>query len=114
MRALYPHTDGYAINPIDGVRLFYEVFGPPDAERTLMFLPTWSLLHSRIWKGQVPYFARHGFRVVAFDGRGNGRSDRPPRGYWTEDFARDTVAVLDATGVHRTALVGISAGARWG
>ena len=31
MRALYPHTDGETTNPTDGVRVFYEVFGPTDA-----------------------------------------------------------------------------------
>ncbi len=36
MRALYPHTDGFAMNPVDGVRLFFEVFGRPDAVRTLV------------------------------------------------------------------------------
>src|SRR5579871_4409032 len=114
MRALYPHTDGYATNPGDGVRVFYEVFGPTDAERTLVFLPTWSLLQSRVWKAQVPYFARHGFRVVTFDGRGNGRSDRPVTGYSTDHFTMDALAVLDSTGVASAALVAVSAGARWG
>jgi pimeloyl-ACP methyl ester carboxylesterase/predicted glycosyltransferase len=114
MRALLPHTDGYAINPLDRIRVFYEVFGPVGALRTLVLLPTWSLLHSRIWKAQVPYFARHGFRVVTFDPRGNGRSDRPATGYRTDDFALDTLAVMDAIGVDAAALVAISAGARWG
>ena len=108
MRALYPHTDGYATNPGDGVRVFYEVFGPTDAERTLVFLPTWSLLQSRVWKAQVPYFARHGFRVVTFDGRGNGRSDRPVTGYSTDHFTMDALAVLDSTGVASAALVAVS------
>ena len=39
-------------------------------------MPTWSIIHSRHWKAQIPYLARH-FRVVTFDGRGNGKSDRP-------------------------------------
>jgi pimeloyl-ACP methyl ester carboxylesterase/predicted glycosyltransferase len=78
-----------------------------------VFLPPWSIVHSRVWKGQVPYFARHGFRVVTFDGRGNGRSGRPPTGYRTDDYVRDTLAVLDAVGVTTAALVGLSAGARW-
>src|SRR5215471_7607390 len=105
MRALLPHTDGYAINPSDRIRVFYEVFGPVDASHSVVFLPTWSLLHSRIWKAQVPYFARHGFRVVTFDPRGNGRSDRPATGYRTDDFALDTLAVMDAIGVDAAALV---------
>ena len=42
----------------------------------MLLLPTWSIVHSRFWKAQIPYLARH-CRVVTFDGRGNGRSDRP-------------------------------------
>ena len=113
MRALEPHTQGYAINPVDGVRLFYEEFGSPDAERTIVFLVPWTIVNSRVWKGQVPYFARHGFRVITFDARGNGRSDRPETGYSTEDLAQDTLSVLDATRVRTTALVGLSSSARW-
>ena len=113
MRAAYPHTEGYATNPTDGVRIFYEVFGPRDTERTILFLPTWTMVHSRIWKAQVPYCSRSGFRVVTFDNRGNGKSDRPANGYSAERIAEDALAVMDATSVERTALVGFSAGGRW-
>ena len=54
-------------------RLFYEVYG--EGEETVFLIPTWSLVHSRHWKMQIPYFARH-FRVLTMDGLGNGRSDR--------------------------------------
>ncbi len=114
MRAIDPVTTGYATNPVDGVRIAYEIFGPADAARTLLFLPTWSIIHSRCWKMQVPYFARQGFRVVTFDGRGNGKSDRPRSGYTTDDFARDTLAVMDALSIDRAAIAGFSAGSRWG
>src|SRR5215831_13788672 len=114
MRAVYPRVEGWATNPTDGVRVFFEVFGPADAERTILFLPSWSLVHSRIWKGQVPFFARHGFRVVAFDGRGNGRSDRPTSGYSTLDFVADALAVFESAGIDSAALVAVSAGIRWG
>jgi pimeloyl-ACP methyl ester carboxylesterase/predicted glycosyltransferase len=114
MRALEPHTQGFAENPVDGTQTFYEVFGPPDASHSLVFLTPWSIVDSRVWKGQVAYFARQGFRVVTFDGRGNGRSDRPVAGYRTEDFAQDTLSVLEATGVTRAALVTFSASSRWG
>ncbi|HEY1295839.1 MAG TPA: alpha/beta fold hydrolase [Chloroflexota bacterium] len=113
MRALEPHTHGYAVNPADGVRVFYEVFGSPDAERSVMFLTPWSIVTSRVWKAQVGYFARHRFRVVTFDGRGNGLSDRPATGYRTEDFARDTLCVMDATGATHAALVALSGSPRW-
>ena len=58
------------------MRLYWEVYG--SGERTVLFLPTWSIIHSRHWKMQIPYLARH-CRVLTFDGRGNGRSDRPRR-----------------------------------
>ncbi|HEX2280358.1 MAG TPA: alpha/beta hydrolase, partial [Thermomicrobiales bacterium] len=107
-------ASGFAINPDDGVRIGWETFGSDDARRTIVFLPTWSIVHSRIWKLQVPYFAQHGFRVVTFDGRGNGRSDRPKSGYTTEHFVADLLAVLDTLDIHEALFVGFSAGARWG
>ena len=120
MRALEPRTTGYATNTEDGVRSYYEVFGPSHpqrgpsspAKRTLLFFPTWSLVHSRCWKMQVPYFARRGFQVITFDGRGNGKSDRPESGYTTDDYVADALGVLDAIGVERVALVTLSAGSR--
>src|SRR5215210_3822045 len=71
-RARYPDEEGFVER--DGVRVFYEVYG--SGEPTVLLLPTWSIIHSRHWKAQIPYLARHA-RVVTFDGRGNGRSDRP-------------------------------------
>ena len=110
-RARYPDEDGYVER--DGVRLFYERYG--EGERTVLFLPTWSIIHSRHWKAQIPYFARH-HRVLTFDGRGNGRSDRPRGGdaYVARQFADDTLAVMDATGTETALLVALSAGALWG
>ena len=74
MRACKPNRDGYVER--DGVKIYYEVFGA--GEPTVLLLPTWSIVHSRHWKMQIPYLARH-CRVLTFDGRGNGRSDRPAR-----------------------------------
>ena len=67
-------------------------------EPTVLLLPTWSIIHSRQWKMQIPYLSRH-CRVVTFDGRGNGRSDRPtePEAYAETEFAADAIAVMDAT-----------------
>ncbi len=73
----------------------WEVFG--QGEPTIFFLPTWSIVHCRIWKAQVPHLARQA-RVVTMDGRGNGGSDRPPTGYDEREFAADNLAVMDATG----------------
>jgi len=110
VRALEPRKQGFVER--DGVRVGYEVFG--EGPRTLLLLPSWSIVHSRMWKGQVPYFARH-MRVITIDGRGNGRSDRPTKAanYEDREFAADAIAVLDAEKIDRATLVSHSSGAYW-
>jgi pimeloyl-ACP methyl ester carboxylesterase/predicted glycosyltransferase len=109
VRARYPDADGYVER--DGVKVFYEVFGR--GQPTILLLPTWSLVHSRHWKMQVPYLARH-YRVVTFDGRGNGRSDRPATAgaYAVDEFVADAIAVMDTTATERAVIVGFSQGAQ--
>jgi pimeloyl-ACP methyl ester carboxylesterase/predicted glycosyltransferase len=111
MRACQPIHDGYVER--HGVKIFYEVFGT--GEPTVLLLPTWSIIHSRQWKMQIPYLSRH-CRVVTFDGRGNGRSDRPsePEAYAESEFAADAIAVMDATQTARAIIVGFSLGAQRG
>ena len=111
MRALEPVRDGDVER--DGVRLHWEEYGA--GEPTIALLPTWSIVHSRHWKFQVPYLARH-HRVITFDGRGCGLSDRPvgAAAYTHLEFAADTIAVLDATHTERAVLVAFSCGVLWG
>ena len=110
MRARQPDTEGFVDR--DGVKLHYEVFG--DGQPTLLLLPTWTIIHARFWKAQVPYLARH-YRVVTYDGPGNGRSDRPldATPYGCEEQARAASVVLDATGTDRAVVVSLSMGAQW-
>jgi pimeloyl-ACP methyl ester carboxylesterase/predicted glycosyltransferase len=108
-RARYPNSSGYVERA--GVKLHFEVYG--SGEPTVLLLPTWSIVHSRHWKMQIPYLSRH-CRVVTFDGRGNGLSDRPAEGYGEREFAADTIAVMDATGTGRATLVSLSLGAQRG
>ncbi|MEP7345167.1 MAG: alpha/beta fold hydrolase [Gemmatimonadaceae bacterium] len=102
MRALEPSVSGHVTR--NGASTAYEVFG--DGEQTVLFMPPWSIVHSRIWKAQIPYFARH-YRVLTFDPVGNGASDRPldPARYEETEFAADALAVMDATETERAALV---------
>jgi pimeloyl-ACP methyl ester carboxylesterase/predicted glycosyltransferase len=108
MRARYPDHEGYAAR--DGVKVFYEVFG--DGEPTIVFLHGWQIGHSRLWKNQVPYFARHS-RVITFDFPGNGGSDRPEEqsAYDILEWPSFLHAVLDATATERAVVVGLSSGA---
>jgi pimeloyl-ACP methyl ester carboxylesterase len=109
-RARHPDAEGFIER--DGVRVCWERHG--DGDPTLLLLPAWSIVHARQWKAQVPYLARR-YRVLTFDGRGNGRSDRPPmaEAYDDDQYVADALAVLDATATDRVVLVGLSRGGRW-
>src|ERR1700704_947644 len=104
-RARQPDSSGYAVTG-DGLRLNYEVFG--QGHKTIVFLPANPISHSRLWKAQVHYLARH-FRVVAYDARALFLSDPPdPSGKWFHRWwAEDCRTVMDATGTEAAVLVGI-------
>jgi pimeloyl-ACP methyl ester carboxylesterase len=108
-RARYPDSAGTIERA--GVELFYEVYGA--GEPAVVLVPTWSIVHSRIWKAQIPDLARR-HRVVTLDPRGNGRAGRPPArpAYDETEFAEDIVAVMDAAGLDRAVLVSLSRGAQ--
>jgi pimeloyl-ACP methyl ester carboxylesterase/UDP:flavonoid glycosyltransferase YjiC (YdhE family) len=110
MRARLPDESGYVVN--SGVRIHYEVHGT--GRPTILLLPTWAIVDSRHWKMQVPFLARD-YRVITFDPRGNGRSDRPrnPAAYADAVFASDVAAVLDATGTERAVLGAFCSGFPW-
>jgi pimeloyl-ACP methyl ester carboxylesterase len=108
MRAKLPDKDGFIER--EGVKLHYEIYGQgPEA---MLFLPPWSIVHSRIYKAQLPYFSGR-FRCIAYDGRGNGKSDRPDdvASYSLDNYVADTLAVMDATNTRDAILVGLSFGA---
>jgi len=111
MRACEPSRDGFVER--QGVKIHYEVYG--DGRPTILLMPTWTIIHKRFWKMQLGYLSRH-HRVVSFDGRGGGRSDRPSGvdAYVVDEYVGDTLAVLDATGTERAILVASSCGALWG
>ncbi len=114
MRAKEPDHCGLVDN--DGIKLSYEVFEPDDdvGGPTILLLPTWTIIHSRFWKLQVPFLSER-WRVVTYDGPGNGGSDRPidlgP--YQQGAQVAGALAVMDAAGVDRAVVVGLSRGASW-
>jgi pimeloyl-ACP methyl ester carboxylesterase len=111
MRARAPDHTG--IVERDGVRVAWQSYGdlrrPDDA--AVLLLPTWCIVPADVWKLQIPFLARR-TRVVTFDPRGNGRSDRPrePAAYRRTELTRDALDVLDATGTGRVVVVALSAG----
>jgi pimeloyl-ACP methyl ester carboxylesterase len=91
----------------NNVRTHYELAGPADA-------PVVVLVHGltaslRVWKGQAERLSRH-FRVLRYDLRSHGQSEAIDRACTRSDLATDLIALLDALGIERAALVGHSAG----
>ncbi|QPF92576.1 alpha/beta hydrolase [Bradyrhizobium commune] len=105
MRARLPDREGFVDR--DGVKVHFEVYG--SGSHTLVFVPPWSIVHSRVYKAQVPFFAEH-FRCVTFDPRGNGKSDRPDdiAAYSLDQYVADTIAVMDAINASEAIVVGLS------
>lgn len=105
MRAKLPHTEGKIDR--EGVKIHYEVYG--EGEHTIIFVPTWTLYHSRAYKAQIPYFSEH-FRCICYDPRGNGKSDRPenPQHHSLNHYVEDVLAVMDACDVDKAIFYGLS------
>lgn len=90
---------------VQGISLHYEEFG---AGEPLLFIHGLGS-SGRDWEMQIPAFARD-YRVVAFDLRGHGQSDKPRGPYTMRQFAADTAALIEALGIAPTHVVGISLG----
>ncbi len=107
MRAKLPREEGFVER--DGVKLFYEVYG--GGPNTMFFPPPWAIVHSRVFKAQLPYFSER-FRCITYDPRGNGRSDRPAdvAAYSLDQYVADALAVMDATEAGAAIVVGLSFG----
>jgi pimeloyl-ACP methyl ester carboxylesterase len=107
MRAKLPTNEGFVDR--DGVRIHYEVYG--EGPQAMLFVPPWSIVHSRVYKAQFPYFSER-FRCIAYDARGNGLSDRPDdvAAYSFDHGVADALAVLEATNAGEAILVGLSLG----
>ncbi len=106
MRAIKPAETGTL--RLRGFEVGYEAFGEPDAPAVLL-LPAWQIVHSRIWKMQVPALARR-FRVITFDMPGNGRGERTtdPAAFEYERVSRQALGILDHLDIERASLVGYS------
>ena len=89
----------------NGIKVYYEEQGSGEPLLLIMGFTVSSIG----WHWNIPGFAQH-FRTIAFDNRGVGRSDKPDVPYSMAMFADDTVGVLDALGIERAHVFGISMG----
>ena len=105
LRLPEPEASGFA--DVAGVQIAWQSFG--EGESAVLVVPTWNFVDSRVSAHLVPDLSRS-FRVVTYDPRGAGRSDRPPTGYRFDDHLADAVAVLQAAGAARASVVAGSIG----
>lgn len=92
----------------DGSTLFYKDWGPRDAQ-PIVFHHGWPL-SSDDWDNQMLFFLSQGYRVVAFDRRGHGRSDQTDTGNEMDTYAADTADLVNALDLRNTVHIGHSTG----
>ena len=92
----------------DGVEIFYKDWGPRDAQ-VIHFHHGW-LLSSDDWDAQMIFFVEKGFRAVAHDRRGHGRSSQVWEGHDMDHYADDVVVVVEKLGTQGAMHVGHSTG----
>ncbi|MFW9887838.1 MAG: alpha/beta fold hydrolase [Candidatus Thorarchaeota archaeon] len=92
---------------VGDIDIYYEIHGPPDAP-PLVLIGGWAS-YRWIWFRQVPAF-KEKFRCIVFDNRGAGRSSKPDYPYSIQMFADDTVGLIDALGIEKAHILGISMG----
>ncbi|WP_420226277.1 alpha/beta fold hydrolase [Pigmentiphaga litoralis] len=96
------------ITTSDNVNIFYKDWGPKTAQ-PIMFHHGWPL-SSDDWDAQMLFFVQHGFRVVAHDRRGHGRSDQVSEGHDMDHYAADAFAVAEALDLKNAVHIGHSTG----
>jgi non-heme chloroperoxidase len=92
----------------EGVELYYKDWGPKNGQ-VVMFSHGWPL-NSDSWESQMQFLAEKGYRVIAHDRRGHGRSSQPWEGNDMDHYADDLSAVIKALNVKDVTLIGFSTG----
>lgn len=96
------------VTTTDGVSIFYKDWGPRDAQ-PVVFHHGWPLSGDE-WDSQMLFFLSKGYRVIAHDRRGHGRSDQTPAGHDMDTYAADVAALTDALDLRNAFHVGHSTG----
>jgi len=92
----------------DGVDIYYKDWGPRNGQ-PIVFSHGWPL-SSDSWESQMFYLAGQGYRVIAHDRRGHGRSSQPWEGNDMDHYADDLAQVIEALDLKNAVLIGFSTG----
>jgi pimeloyl-ACP methyl ester carboxylesterase len=94
------------VTALDGTKLFVQDWG---SGQPIVFLSAWTF-NSNVWGSHIAAFTERGFRCIALDRRGHGRSDAPNHGYDADTLAGDVAAVIEQKDLKEVVLVGHSTG----
>lgn len=92
----------------DGTKIFYKDWGPREGQ-PIVFSHGWPL-SSDAWDAQMLFFGQQGYRVIAHDRRGHGRSDQPWDGNNMDQYADDLAEVIEKLDLKNAVLIGHSTG----
>ena len=95
-----------SITTKDGTQIYYKDWGTGEP---VVFSHGWPL-NADSWEGQMLFLASHGYRCIAHDRRGHGRSSQPWTGNDMDTYADDLATLIETLDLKRTTLVGFSAG----
>lgn len=104
-----PKTERSGFAPINGVHIWYAIFGHGQP----VILLHGGLANSNYWGNQVPILAKH-YMVIVMDSRGHGRSTNDGKPYSYDLMASDVIGLMDFLKINRSAIVGWSDGADLG
>ncbi|MGN6124039.1 MAG: alpha/beta fold hydrolase, partial [Sphingomonas oligoaromativorans] len=88
----------------DGTQIFYKDWGPKDAQ-PIVFHHGWPL-SADDWDAQMLYFLGHGYRVIAHDRRGHGRSTQTDNGNHMDTNVADVIELTDHLNLHNAVHIG--------
>ncbi|WP_312620552.1 alpha/beta fold hydrolase [Agrobacterium pusense] len=103
----FPMTESF-VKTKDGVNIYFKDWGPKDAQ-PIVFHHGWPL-SSDDWDAQMLFFVENGYRVVAHDRRGHGRSEQVSDGHDMDHYAADAFAVVEHLDLRNAVHIGHSTG----
>ncbi|MFF2323117.1 alpha/beta fold hydrolase [Agrobacterium sp. NPDC058088] len=103
----FPMTESF-VKTKDGVEIYFKDWGPKDAQ-PIVFHHGWPL-SSDDWDAQMLFFVQNGYRVVAHDRRGHGRSQQVSDGHDMDHYAADASAVAEHLDLRNAVHIGHSTG----